>query len=282
MRVSTMRWLGVAGWEITFGGHIVHFDPYLSRFDYREQGGAIRTDPAVLEGLLGSGRLAGPPELVLVSHGHWDHIADVPHILGRPQWADRTIVTIGTETHANLLTAMGVRRPVLVASGGEQLTFAGGAYTVHVIRSLHSISAGYGFFAPGTRTGPPPTPATTADLVEGGTLAYQLAVPGLKILMFGGTNYVERELEGLRPDVVAVSMTNHDAVYDYLPRLLHVLGEPRWVLPSHHDDMVTGYDDPALPSTVNAAAVDELRTAVRRAGLRSQVLDVDHLEPMHF
>jgi hypothetical protein len=46
-----LRWLGVAGWEISFDGRVLYFDPYLSRFDYRLQGGALRTDTKVIEGL---------------------------------------------------------------------------------------------------------------------------------------------------------------------------------------------------------------------------------------
>ncbi|MFJ8744291.1 MBL fold metallo-hydrolase [Embleya sp. NPDC127516] len=278
-----LRWLGVAGWEITFDGRVLYFDPYLSRFDYRLQGGALRTDPRVIEGLLASGRLAGPPELVMVSHGHWDHMADVPYLLTRKEWAARTIDTIGTETHAHLLRAMGVERPVIVASGGEYLSFGGGAYTVEVIRSLHSQSAGHGFFAPGSRTAPPPPPTTTADLVEGGTLAYQVTVPGrLKVMLFGGTNFVEREIAGMRPDVVMVSMTDYSTVHEYLPRLLTALGGPRYVIPSHHDDMITGYDDPALPGTVNPKAVAELRATIARAGLASKVVPAVHLQRLNF
>ena len=278
-----LRWLGVTGWEISFDGRVLYFDPYLSRFDYRLQGGALRPAPEVIEGLLASNRLAGPPELIMVSHGHWDHMSDVPYLLGRKEWAQATIDTIGTETHANLLRAMGVRRPIIVATGGEYLDFGGGAYSVEVIRSLHSQSAGHGFFAPGTLNAPPAPPITTADLVEGGTLAYQVTVPGrLKVLMLGGTNFVERELVGLRPDVVTVSMTDFSTVHEYLPRLLTTLGGPRYVIPSHHDDMITGFDDPELPRTVNPQAVVDLRDAIRRAGLPSRVLPVTHLQRIDF
>jgi hypothetical protein len=78
------------------------------------------------------------------------------------------------------------------------------------IRSLHSQSGGYGFFAPGTCTAPSAKPATINDLVAGGTLAYQVTVPGrLKVLMFGGTNFMERELAGLRPDVTQAMASSY-------------------------------------------------------------------------
>ncbi|WP_212823625.1 MBL fold metallo-hydrolase [Catellatospora sp. TT07R-123] len=283
----SMRWLGVSGWEIAFDGRVLYFDPFLSRFDYRLPGGPLAVDPTVVDRLLATGRLAGPPELIMISHGHWDHLSDVPSLLARPDWAATTIRTVSTETHRHLMQAMGVsdarRKNNIVATGGEDLDFGDGAYRVQVIRSLHSQSLGYGFFAPGTRVAPPPAPTSINDLVEGGTLAYHVTIADrLKVLLFGGTNFVERELAGLRPDVVAVCMTDHSSLHRYLERLLTTLGGPRYVIPVHHDDMITGFDDPNLADTVNRAAVTQLKDAVRQLRLRTEVIEAEHLRPMLF
>jgi L-ascorbate metabolism protein UlaG (beta-lactamase superfamily) len=277
-----VRWLGVAGWQLAFDNHVLYFDPYLSRFDYNANGGALAVRGDVIEQLLATGRLSGPPEVIMVSHGHWDHMNDVPYLLNRPAWRDAPIYAIGTETHRHLLNAIGLAEhrqgSVIEASGGEHLSFADGAYTIQVIRSLHSQGQNYGFFAPGTLTAKPGTPQKTSDLLEGGTLAYQVNIADrLSVLMFGGTNFVERELAGLRPDVVAVSMTFHNGVHRYLERLLTVLGGPRYVIPSHHDDMVTGFDSPGLPGTARKSAVDELKQAVRSLRLRTEVIEPAHL-----
>jgi L-ascorbate metabolism protein UlaG (beta-lactamase superfamily) len=279
----TMRWLGVAGWELAFDGHVLWFDPYLSRFDAGADGGALRVRADVIEDLLATGRLTGPPEVIMVSHGHYDHLNDVPYLLNRPQWHNATIHVLGTETHRHLLDGMGYDGPVVEVSGGERFSFADGAYTIQVIRSLHSQSLTYGFPYPGTLTAKPPVPATVADLLEGGTMAYLVTVPDrLSVLMFGGTNFIERELAGIRPDVAAVAMTYHNALDRYVERLLTVLGGPDYVLPCHHDDMVTGFDDPNLPNTVHAAAVTELQQAVRGLKLTTRVLAPRHLTDITF
>ncbi|MBV1856015.1 hypothetical protein [Catellatospora tritici] len=154
---------------------------------------------------------------------------------------------------------------------------------MQVIRSLHSQSLGYGFFAPGTRVAPPAAPTSINDLVEGGTLAYHVTVRDrLKVLLFGGTNFVARELSGLRPDVVALCMTDYSSLHHYLERLLTVLGGPRYVIPVHHDDMVTGYDDPNLPATVDRTAATRVRDVVRALGLRTEVIEAEHLRPLLF
>jgi L-ascorbate metabolism protein UlaG (beta-lactamase superfamily) len=284
----TLRWLGVAGWELAFDGHVVYFDPYLSRFDYAHNGGRLAADPAMIDGLLADGRLTGPPEVILVSHGHWDHLSDVPTLLNRPQWSGATINVVGTDTARNLLVGLEVPADRLAryveAFGGEDLVFGGGAYRVKAIRSLHSQSAAHGYAYPGVVTAKPPVvPVNINELVEGGTLAYLVTVPDrLSVLFFGGTNFVERELEGLRPDVVMVCMTDFSTVYRYLERLLTVLGGPRYVIPVHHDDMVTGYDDPNLPNTVNPAAAQALKNAVAALKLKTEVLTPAHLEPLVF
>jgi L-ascorbate metabolism protein UlaG (beta-lactamase superfamily) len=278
----------VAGWQLAFDNHVLYFDPYLSRFDYNADGGALKVRGDVIEGLLAAGRLSGPPEVIMVSHGHYDHLNDVPYLLNRAEWEKTPIYTIGTETHRHLLTALDVnaaRIPtILEAGGGEYFSFADGGYTIQVIRSLHSQGKNYGYLAPGTLTAKPQRrPATINDLLEGGTLAYQVNVADrLSVLMFGGTNFVERELAGLRPDVVAVSMTFHNAVHRYLERLLTVLGGPKYVIPSHHDDMVTGFDDPRLPETARKNAVDELKQAVRSLRLRTEVIEPTHLTDLTF
>ncbi|MGY2061806.1 MBL fold metallo-hydrolase, partial [Nocardia gipuzkoensis] len=190
----TLRWWGNNGWEITAGGRTVLIDPWITRFHtgtYTERGAdpqtPISVDTALIDSYVDSGRLRA--DHILVTHGHYDHLTDVPYL------AQRTGATVlGTETHLNLMLALGApERQLSLVTGGEDLTFDG--YRIRVLRALHSaLGARAQIPYPGTRTGlgavPLPRPRVIADLVEGGTLAYHVSMGDTGVLNFGGANYI--------------------------------------------------------------------------------------------
>jgi L-ascorbate metabolism protein UlaG (beta-lactamase superfamily) len=222
-------------------------------------------DPAVVD------RYVTRADLVLVCHGHFDHMTDVPYI------ARQTGATVlGTESHLNLLTALHAPAGQLsMVCGGEYLQFDAG-YTVEVFRSLHSCTGARRQVPfPGTRPGAGPfaTPATVADLVEGGTLAYQITVgERLRLLVLSTANFIQRELSGLRPDVALVP-AGGGTLHDYVGRLMRTLDHPTWVLPTHWDDFDLPLDRPAR----DWGGLGTLRSAVAAASPHSTFVTLDHL-----
>ncbi|MFJ7215829.1 MBL fold metallo-hydrolase [Amycolatopsis sp. NPDC098790] len=269
----TLRWWGNNGWEIRVGGKTILIDPWLTRFKtgtYTPAGADPRTplsvNRALIDGYLDRGFLRA--DHILVTHGHYDHLTDVPYL------AKRTGATVlGTETHLSLMAALGAPEDQLsLATGGEDLTFDG--YSIRVLRSLHS--------AVGTRAQVPfpgsrplsrrDRPRVIADLVEGGTLAYVVSGGGATVLNFGGSNYVESELTGLRPDVVLLPVGG-SKVTGYVPRLLSALGHPRYVAATHWDD----FDLPLGQAEDPNGGLEVLRKAVAAASPGSEFVVLDHL-----
>ncbi|MFJ9427514.1 MBL fold metallo-hydrolase [Streptomyces sp. NPDC101249] len=262
---ATFRWLGTAGWRIDVGGRTVLVDPYLTRFrtglfdDAFDPQTPLLTRPEVVDGHVGR------PELILVSHSHWDHLADVPHI------AKTTGArVVGTQTTYHLLVSLGVDAgQISVVKGGEVLDFDG--ITIEVVPSLHSRNKKCSYFAPGTLNAPPRTPpATIADLPEGDTLSFQVTAgpDGPSAFLMGASDFSERAVRGLRPDLAMIAEPATTVTSRYVPRLLSALDDPGVVVPVHWDNFevpLAGSPrrDPAMDLDLFLAQVHEASPSAR-------------------
>ena len=259
---------GAAGWSITDGETTFLLDPYLSRIRFKgrrfgptdatevpndarpvvQMDEVAETDTATVDAHVAHA------DYVMLSHSHFNHCMDMPYI------AKKTgAVVIGTESTVNVAMNNGVKlEQTLAVMGGEDYAFD--KFSLRVIPSLHSALSCKLYRDFGT------IPATTEplsldDYVEGGTLAYLLRVGGRDILMFGSMNYIEREVEGLRPDIALVaSAPPRLEITDYTARLMRCLGCPPIVIATHWDDQGLPFgaaQDKALAHT--GAFVEEVQ-----------------------
>ncbi|HXX67999.1 MAG TPA: MBL fold metallo-hydrolase [Polyangiaceae bacterium] len=215
-----LTYLGAAGWRIDEGIHVLLVDPFFSR---------ARVDDGKAVLLPDQERIAhyspAHTDAILVGHSHYDHLLDVPDIAKRTE-----AMVVGSESTLNVARAAGVPEQRLVrARGGERLQF--GPFSVRAIRALHSVNGLPNETIPaGVRL-----PMAAAEYVEGGTLQYLVQVADHAILFIGTANFIEGELDGLRPDVAVIATRGREKVQDYACRLMRALGRPRLVLPNHFD-----------------------------------------------
>ena len=264
------RWFGTNAWEISFGETTILIDPWLTRFDSGAFSGRfdlqtpLSVDAAVLD------RYLPKATQILVGHGHFDHIADIPYL------AQKTgAQVVGTETHAHLLRAYGLpERQIVTARGGEFMQFDG--YAIEVMQGLHGFDANKQYILPTTLNSVPPPPRTVADLPEGGTLIYHIRIQDrFSIVAMSTGNFVERALSGLRPDVLIAGATGGtNQVYKYDERLLGVLGAPKLVLPTHWDNFEAPLTTPQTPGP----GVERLIMAAGRVAPQSEVKVLNLLE----
>ncbi|MFC6015192.1 MBL fold metallo-hydrolase [Plantactinospora solaniradicis] len=274
---ATFRWFGTSGWRIDIGARTVLVDPYLTRFKTGLFEGAFNQATELTVDVDTVAEHAGRPETVLVTHTHWDHFNDVPRIA-----ATSGARVIGTMTAYHLGLAYGTPSAQLSpVKGGEFLEF--GDYTVEVVASLHSRNAAYSMGIPGVRLSQPAKPRTVADLPEGDTLAYQLTVKnGPAVFFMGGSDFVERNVSGLAPDVAMIAMASSDATHEYIPRLIDALDRPEIVVPVHWDNFETALRNPPQTLPADRQRLDAMVQAVRKAAPKTRVVVPEYLTSYTF
>jgi hypothetical protein len=96
------------------------------------------------------------------------------------------------------------------------------------------------------------------------------------ILWFGSMNYIEREVEGLRPDVAMIAAARQRLdIYDYTGRLMRALGLPRVVFATHWDEQSFPF---GVPQDERLREAEVFVQEVKRVSPRTRVILPRHLE----
>ncbi len=233
------KWFGTDGWEITFGNKTILMDPWFSRYDCGFFRGKF--DPnfpnTVNEALID--QHIKKADQILIGHGHWDHMGDIPYIAKK-----MAAQVIGSETHANVLRAAGVPEGKIVqVKGGEYMQFDG--YTIEVFPGLHSMGPTKKHTVPGHLYQVPAAPAKVGDMPEGDSLIYLITIGGkFSVFLMSTANFVERAIAGLKPHVALVASIFANQIHDYTPRLMKVLNYPKVILPTHWDNFEKPFSEP--------------------------------------
>jgi len=281
-----LKYLGTAGWEITDGTTAILIDPYLSRINGPAPPGAGsgRSIAGDMRRVYRWGDVASPDfaaidahiqraDFILVTHTHYDHILDVPHIALKTGAA-----VIGTESTENVMRAYGVPEGQLITvRGGEDYQFS--TFSLKVIPSIHSPLDHKHYFSSAMAPAGMKAPLTLEQIhPEGGTLAYLIRFHSHQILAFGGMNYIEREMVGLEPDVALIGAgASRKEIYDYSGRLMRALHYPAIVLPTHWDNFLAPFEASQQP------ALEALQSFVQEivaASPKTRVIVPKYFEPI--
>lgn len=273
-----LTYLGNAGWEITDGRRVVLVDPFLTQFRRWRPGGTdVAPNGLYLPDTAFIREHVPRADYILITHGHSDHALDAG-VISRRTGA----VIIGHETAANLARAYDVPDSSLITViGGEDYEF--GDFSVRVIPNIHSALDDKRYYNNGRGiAGKAPrglrAPLKRNDYQEGGNLAYLVRMAGHEVLVMGSMNYIEREMEGLHPDIALVGANSQRLeIHDFTGRLMRALGNPDVVIPSHAD----GYGDPD-PSPAALADRRLFQQEVAAASPGSRFISPTWFEPMVF
>ncbi|MFO8173380.1 MAG: Atu1372/SO_1960 family protein [Longimicrobiales bacterium] len=234
-----LTYFGTAAWRISDGEVVVLVDPYLSRLNYGLGGHPDDDRPAFSRQDLAWSDTATidahltETDFILCTHSHFDHLGDVPYI-ARKTGAK----VIGHETAITILRAYGIPDEQLyTVKGGEDYQFEG--FSVRVVPGLHSALNEKHYYD--SRRYDANTdlqaPLRIDQFIEGGSLNFLARFRRHTVLAMGSMNFIEREFQGLEPDVLLAGVNGSRlGLYDYDRRLLTATGFPSVVAPAHWDN----------------------------------------------
>ena len=101
-----------------------------------------------------------------------------------------------------------------------------------------------------------------------------------KILTMGSMNFVERELYGIKPDILLAGVNQSQlGLYNYNQRLINVTNKPKYIIPTHWDNFRLPYSF-SQQSSIDLKLIP-FKEDVEILSPNSQVLIVRHLEEIN-
>ena len=222
MRMITLEWLGTAGFRIASGPAAFLIDPFVSR--------NRRARP--LQSLCPEDLRGDHP--IFITHGHFDHISDVPEIVrGTSAVVYGSLTALAPARHAGVPDSQlhAVTPDQTIELAGFRATALASRHIIFDLPQIWRMMRQIGWRAPRVM-------ALARRYPAGQVLSWRFEIGGQTIHHLGSGGSTKDELHllaGSRPDVLLPPLQGHSHIHGVALRYVECM-QPRVVIPHHQDD----------------------------------------------